>query len=268
MGTEQQVLLHDITGDGDPIVLVPGGLSGWRSWIPHAERLATHRRVIRVQLRSIELAEASERHPDDYGPHTERDALLATVDALGLDRFDLVGWSYGGHVALAFALAYPERVRTLTVIEPPAAWVLRETGHASAASASDEAFDRSFAHRELTVDDLKAFLVRAGFGQPGDDFESSPSWPVWKRNRQALAINGTIHDYTGSLDRLRTLDMPILVVRGTDTTESFVTIAGDIAATAPNATLLELPGGHACHIQHIDRFLEELERHTSGAVAR
>ena len=53
----QTVLLHEVKGQGDPIVLVPGGLSGWLSWIPHAERLSKERMVVRVQLRSIELAE-------------------------------------------------------------------------------------------------------------------------------------------------------------------------------------------------------------------
>ena len=56
----QNLLLHEINGQGEPIVLVPGGLSGWLSWIPHAERISTKRMVVRVQLRSIELAEAGE----------------------------------------------------------------------------------------------------------------------------------------------------------------------------------------------------------------
>ena len=29
----QRVLLHEVKGQGEPIVLVPGGLSGWLSWI-------------------------------------------------------------------------------------------------------------------------------------------------------------------------------------------------------------------------------------------
>jgi pimeloyl-ACP methyl ester carboxylesterase len=123
----QKVLLHEVKGQGEPIVLVPGGLSGWLWWIPNAERLSTDRIVVRVQLRSVELAEAGEPFPTNYGTLTEREALRATVDELGLDSFDLAGWSYGGHVSLAFALEYPERVRTLTVIEPPAVWILRET---------------------------------------------------------------------------------------------------------------------------------------------
>lgn len=259
----ERVLLYEVRGKEEPIVLVPGGLSGWLSWIPHAERLSTERMVVRVQLRSVELAEAGETFPDDYGTLTEREALLATVDDLGLDSFDLAGWSYGGHVALAFTLEYPERVRTLTLIEPEASWILRETGHAADVLAGNEAYDRSFSGREITIEDLKNFLVRAGLGGPGHDFESLPSWPVWVCNRQVLSIIGTIHDYADSLERLRSLETPVLVVKGTDTTEQDAAVVDDLAAAVPRARLLELPGDHASHIQNIDRFLDELARHTA-----
>ena len=63
----QKALLYEVIGQGEPIVLVPGGLSGWLSWIPHAERLSKERTVVRVQLRSIELAEAGEPLPDAMG---------------------------------------------------------------------------------------------------------------------------------------------------------------------------------------------------------
>jgi pimeloyl-ACP methyl ester carboxylesterase len=259
----QKVLLHEVRGQGEPIVLVPGGLSGWLSWIPHAERLSTERMVVRVQLRSVELAEAGEPFPADYGILTEREALRTTVDELGLESFDLAGWSYGGLVALTFVLEYPERVRTLTLIEPDAFWIPRETGHISDALAEAEADDRSLSGREITVRDLKDLLVRAGLGEPGDDFESLPGWPVWVRNRQVLSILGTLWDYTDSLDRLRALEIPVLAVKGTDTTEVPAVTVDDLAATAPYGRVLELPGGHACQIENIDRFLEELARHTA-----
>lgn len=259
----QKSLLHEVRGQGEPIVLVPGGLSGWLSWIPHAERLSTERMVVRVQLRSVELAEAGEPFPADYGILTEREALHATVNELGLDSFDLAGWSHGGFVALAFALEYPERVRTLTLIEPGAFWILRETGHASEALARAEADDRSLSGREITIRDFKDFLVRAGLGKPEDDFESLPGWPVWVRNRQVLSIFGTLWDYTDSLERLRTLEISVLAVKGTDTTELEAAVVDNLAATAPNVRVLELPGGHASHIENIDRFLAELTRHTA-----
>jgi pimeloyl-ACP methyl ester carboxylesterase len=260
----QKVLLHEVRGQGESIVLVPGGLSGWLSWIPHAERLSKERMAVRVQLRSVELAEAGEPFPADYGILTEREALLATVDELGLEIFDLAGWSHGGFVSLAFALEYPERVRTLTLIEPGAFWILRETGHASDALAGAEADDRSLSDRAITVRDLEDFLGRAGLGEPGDDFESLPQWPVWVRNRQVLSIFGTLWDYTDSLERLRALEIPVLAEKGSDTTELEAAVVDDLAATAPNVRVLELPGGHASHIENIDRFLDELTSHTAA----
>jgi pimeloyl-ACP methyl ester carboxylesterase len=264
----QKSLLYEGKGQGEPIVLVPGGLSGWLSWIPHAERLSTERMAIRVQLRSVELAEAGEPFPEDYGVLTEREALHATVNELGLDSFDLAGWSHGGLVSLAFALEYPERVRTLTLIEPEAPWILRETGHAADALTGNEAYDRSMTGREITVNDLKDFLVRAGLGESGDDFESLPQWPVWVRNRQVLSIFGTLWDYTDTLERLRALDIPVLAVKGTDTTEQDAAVVYDLVATVPRGRLLELPGGHASHIENIDRFLEELDTHIAVSKMR
>jgi pimeloyl-ACP methyl ester carboxylesterase len=86
---------------------------------------------------------------------------------------------------------------------------------------------------------------------------------VWVRNRQVLSTIGTIHDYTDSLQRLRALEIPILTVKGTDTTEQDAAVVDDLAATAPRVRLLDLPGGHASHIENIDRFLDELTRHTA-----
>ncbi len=41
--TEAQILHAKSTGQGMPLVLVPGGLTGWASWEPHVGRLATSR---------------------------------------------------------------------------------------------------------------------------------------------------------------------------------------------------------------------------------
>jgi pimeloyl-ACP methyl ester carboxylesterase len=264
----ERPLLYEVTGQGDPIVLMPGTLTGWIFWIAHAEQLASHHTVIRAQLRNVELAEAGQPIPASYAFTTERDALLATVNSLGLETFDLAGWSSGAMAALVFALEYPQRVRTLTLIEPPAFWVLRATGYPAKALAPIEAADRALLGKEVTIDDLKEFLVRAGLGDAGADFESHPRWPVMVRNRQAISTNAVVWNYTDSLERLRSLDMPILAVKGSDTADFLAAGTERIAAIAPDATLLELPGGHACHIENIDRFLEALEAHLSGIAVR
>ncbi len=147
------------------------------------------------------------------------------------------------------------------MIEPPAVWILRETGHAAEALGRSEAYDRSVSGGQLSIDDLKAFLLRAGLAKPDEDVETMPGWPVWVRNRQALSINRTIWDYTASLAQLRALDVPVLAVKGSETTEDLAAIVADLAAVVPHGRVLTLPGGHACHLENMDRFLEELTRH-------
>jgi len=66
-----------------------------------------------------------------------------------------------------------------------------------------------------------------------DDFESLPSWPVWVRNRQVVSVNGTIWDYAVSLDRLRTLDVPLLAVKGTETTDDLTAPPLQMAGLCP-----------------------------------
>jgi pimeloyl-ACP methyl ester carboxylesterase len=242
---------------------MPGTLTWWVAWGAPAERLAAPHRVVRAQARVIELVEAGMPIPASYGIPMEREALRSTVDALGLDRFDLAGWSLGGGVSLSFALAYPERVRTLTLIEPAALWLLRATGYDAATLDAAEAGDRALAGKQVTIDDLKAFLVYAGIGAPGTDFEAHPRWPIMARNRQAISTLSAEWDERESVERLRTLDVPILAVKGTETSELLGAIVDALAATAPRVTLLELPGGHACHLEQLDRFLEALEAHLS-----
>lgn len=256
-----ELLLYDVTGHGDPIVLVPGILTGWASWAAHAERLAANHLVVRVQVRNVELAEAGVPIPGTYGIQTEVDGLEATLEHVGLDRVDIAGWSLGGGVALAFAIQHPQRVKSLILVEPAAPWVLKELGYADASFRAQELAERAMSGKHVTIDDLKSFLIVAGLGGPDSDFESHPRWPLMVRNRQALSVVGSVWEYTDSLDRLRGLDVPVLVVRGTEGTATDRAICDAIAATAPNASLLELPGDHSCHIQEIDRFLAAVEHH-------
>ena len=49
-------------------------------------------------------------------------------------------------------------------------------------------------------------------------------------------------------------------------TEDLAAIVDDLVATVPHGRVLELRGNHACHLQNMDRFLEELARHIAGVA--
>ena len=74
---------------------------------------ARRRRLPGDRLRPARLRA---HHVDPDGPPgTAADDLKALTDALGLDRFHLVGTAAGGIVAIDFALAFPDRLRSLVV---------------------------------------------------------------------------------------------------------------------------------------------------------
>lgn len=261
---QPRVLQHEVTGAGDPIVLAPGILSGWVSWIPHAERLSKTRRVVRVQPIHSELATRGELPPAGYDWRTERDSLRATIDDLDIARADFVGWSGGGRSLIEFSAEFPDRVRTLTLVEPAAYWVLDQSDRRDQVPHWDIEVSKRLAGRPVTEDELLEFLDAAGMAGPVD-FRDMPSWPVWVQNRNALASDLALAYPDRKLDELRAFDRPVMLVYG-DATEPWLKAVPEIlAATYPRSRLLELPGNHACHIQSIDLFLKELEEHLARA---
>jgi hypothetical protein len=47
---EPRVLTYELKGEGEPIPLVPGGLTGWLSWIPHGEEQAHEQPLERIRF--------------------------------------------------------------------------------------------------------------------------------------------------------------------------------------------------------------------------
>jgi pimeloyl-ACP methyl ester carboxylesterase len=260
---EPRVLQHEDKGAGPPIVLVPGALTGWLSWIPHTERLSATRRAIRVQPIHNELGSAGEPGDLSYNAETERESLRLTIDELGLDTADFAGWSGGGRALIEFTLQYPERVRSLTLVEPAAYWVLEQLGQ------RDEEVERAnemigrIAGRDVSDEDLNQFLELAGFIQPGEDARRNPNWERWAPHKQALSWQQSVDRSGRSLDELGSISCPVLLVKGTVTADWLKRVVDVLGQRIPNATVLELEGDHASHIESIDTFLDALEAHLS-----
>jgi pimeloyl-ACP methyl ester carboxylesterase len=263
---EPRVLTYEESGEGEPLVLYPGGLTGWLSWIPHAERLQDAYRVIRMQPIHNELGTAGQPGDPGYSIVTERESLRLTLDAMQLDRVDVAAWSSGGRGMIEFAIEYPQRVRTMTLVEPATGWVLAAMGEPDDA---EESFLSDHAGHRLTEDDLADFLVLAGFADSTDAARVHPGWASWLEHRQALSWQSmALARPNRSLEDLALVGAPTLLVKGTDSAPAArraVDILGDLL---PNAVVLELPGDHAAHIVSIDRFLDEMRSHIEAAGPR
>lgn len=106
-------LSYVVAGDGPPVVLVHAGVADHRMWDALVPALAARHTVIRYDLRGF-----GESAPPT-GPFGETDDLRRLLDHLGHERVRLVGASWGGRVAVDFALSHPGRVASLALLAPP-----------------------------------------------------------------------------------------------------------------------------------------------------
>lgn len=262
---EPRVLNHHSLGEGEPVVLVPGALTGWLSWIPHQERLAARYRAIRVQPVHNELGSAGAPGDPGYTAVTERESLRLTLDALGLKRPHLVGWSGGGKSALEFAMEYPGRLRSLTLVEPAVYWILEQLGDSLDEVERANTLHRLFG-REVTEDDLAHFLQLAGFVPSADVARSHPSWERWLGHRMALSWQGEAVDHPQrTVKELTNVTCPTLLTKGTQTSPWLKRVVDVLGERLANATIAEFDGDHAHHIERIDAFLATLEAHLARA---
>jgi pimeloyl-ACP methyl ester carboxylesterase len=262
---EPRALTHEIKGDGEPVVLVPGGLTGWVSWIPHADRLSARWRVIRVQPIHNELGSAGQPGDPGYTVETERESLRMTLDALGIETAHFAGWSAGGKALIEFALAYPQRIRTLTLVEPEAYWILQQLGAPDPDAERTDAFIHALFGKEVTENDLAAFLGNAGLASSKEEARKDPYWDRAVPHRMTLSWLSPLLGPSGrSIEEVANIRCPVLLVKGSVTTETDKRVVEILGERLPSATVLELPGDHASHIQSIDAFLEAFEKHLAA----
>jgi pimeloyl-ACP methyl ester carboxylesterase len=259
---EPRVLTNEVKGGGSPLVLLPGGLTGWVSWVSYADLLAAKWQTIRVQPIHNELGSAGRRGDAGYTAAVERDSLLMTLDDLGIGTADFVGWSGGGRALLEFALAYPERVRTLTLVEPAAYWILDGLGETDPEVTRLNRFFHGLAGQDVTEDDLAEFCQLAGLVSSADKARENPHWGSWVPHRMALSWGSEQADRPErSVDDLAGISCPVLLVHGDATTDWIKRVVAVLDERLPDTRVLELPGDHACHLENPDVFPTELERH-------
>lgn len=176
-------------------------------------------------------------------------AALAHIDG----PTDLVGHSGGAVAALQIALAMPEKVRSLTLLEP----VL------FAAARGHPEFDdhaRRMAPYEAALaagDRMRAaelFTSVWGTGTPWAEIEERSRRYMADRIHLIAAGMPALADDNGAIlaeGRLEALEVPVMMIIGTDCPPVIPRIAEEIAARLPDVGLAEVPGaGHLLPVTH------------------
>jgi pimeloyl-ACP methyl ester carboxylesterase len=235
---------------GDPddaaIVLLHGGGLSSAEWLDVAPALARAHRVVAFDARGCG---ASDPDPERrYGVATIAADLERLRAPLGLDRFALVGHSFGAVTACVYAAEHPDAVSAVVLLDGGPADHVRP--------ASLENPPLSFASRDAAAAALARSLPH-GFPDWYFDarFDTQPdgslTWRSDMRGRVRWSADGGEPLIPALWPYVEALQAPTLVLRGEESPLFPRENAVRMTEVNPLVRLVEIPG--AAHFVHIDR---------------
>jgi len=109
---------YETYGAGRPLILLNGIMMSTRSWLPFIETFADHNQVIVFDM--LDQGQSSKLPGQAYTQAIQVQTLVALIDHLKLLKVSLAGISYGGEVALQFAVSHPNRLERLILLNTSA----------------------------------------------------------------------------------------------------------------------------------------------------
>jgi 2-succinyl-6-hydroxy-2,4-cyclohexadiene-1-carboxylate synthase len=265
-------VVWDEEGEGGrPFVLVHGFTGSRKDFAPSLPDLADLGRTLAPALRG----HADGYHAHDPAAYTLEAAaadLVAWLDALGLDRVDLLGHSMGGFVAERIALEHPERVASLVLMDTAGRamrWMdadLFEVGGRIAVERGVAALHEIL--RERAADDpTRTAADRRREAQWGPE----RFW-AWRRERfvgmdpHAVAPFGrAIAEHPDWLERLGAIRCPTLVLVGEED-GPFLECAEELVRAIPGAEHAVIPeAGHQPQVENPGPWTRALRDHLERA---
>ncbi len=244
--------------DGEVVVMLHGFGGDKDNWPLYARYFTRRHRVIAPDLPGFGN---NTRDPElNYGGVTQTERLHAFINELGLDNIHLAGNSMGGYIALNYALAHPQGVKTLTLIDNAGVDSINKS---ELELAIDEGKNPLVATSLEDFDRLMDFIMHKRI--PSPRFMMKAFYAVQKRHFEFLdGIFWQIIDEALNeplTERLGELSMPTLVIWGRHDRLIDVSCTDVMAAKIPDnkvviledaghVPMIEFPGVTARH--HIE----------------
>ncbi|MFI1725335.1 alpha/beta fold hydrolase [Streptomyces sp. NPDC020489] len=243
-----------LRGEGEPLVVLPGGPMRASAYLGDLGGLSAHRRLALLDLRGT----GDSAVPAD--PATYRcDRLVDDVEALrthlGLERMDLLAHSAGGSLAMLYAARYPRRVRRLVLVTTiPWALGMPVTDAdrlAAAALRKDEPwFEEAFPAFEASLTGTGGYdpvFAPFFYGRWDESAAAHDARGEEEFNEEAAEVYGSdgAYDPDATREALGRFEGPVLVLAGSLDNGPRPEQAGRAAEVFPHAELAVQPGaGH------------------------
>jgi len=145
-------LFYEEAGEGEAILLIHGSQEDYRAFLPQLELLKEDFRVITYSRKYNYPNNNQYKEGTPFNPMTEAEDVETLRNKIGLKKFHVVGHSYGGLIAMAYAIKYQNNLKSLIVSEPP---VLNIAGCEESLKATEEGLlkklNAAFASKDSTL---------------------------------------------------------------------------------------------------------------------
>lgn len=252
-------------GSGPETVVLHGGPGAHHDYLlPGFDLLARGRTLVYYDQRGGGRSPVPRDVPVGWREHVAD--LEALRVAWGMERLALAGYSWGGLLALLYAIAHPDRVERLALVSPAPAW-----------RAARAEFERRFAERSQAPPIVAARRELQASGLREADSEA------YRRRAFELSVAGYFHDWRRATDLtpfritgrtqeavweslgeydlrpdLARLRVPARVVHGEDDPIPMET--AETLATALGAALHRVPRcGHVPYLEQPEAFVAALD---------
>jgi 2-succinyl-6-hydroxy-2,4-cyclohexadiene-1-carboxylate synthase len=246
----------EISGEGFPFLLLHGFTGDSSTWEPFYDKWGKHSKLIIPDIighGKTDSPEDTNRYQIEYAA---RD-LFELLDQLGIVQVDLLGYSMGGRLAIAFANLYPNRVRKL-ILESSSPGLVSEGERKT---------------RRMKDGELAEFIKEKGIKSFVDYWEDIPLFSSMKSlplevqqsiRKQRLANNpvGLSNSLKGMgtgaqpsfWERLHLLQNEVLLVTG-EMDEKFCRVAEKMIEEIKNGKWITIKNsGHANHVEEKEKF--------------
>jgi len=254
------------SGQTPTLVLVMGYGGSLRVW-PESfvEQLAKKFDVITYDNRGTGLSFLPEVETD-YTTQTMAGDLDEVVNALGLRRFHLLGYSMGGCIAIEYALRFSDKVQSL--------FLLSTTGGGSLYTKPDKALSMAMANPQgKTLWEIYQYTFQLMYS-PESYIKVEPKlraiYEVAKSNptrpKTLLGHTNAFKHFDASTS-IAALTMPVTVLTGEDDRLMPMQNSQALSRALSNATLVVVPAcEHGVHIEQEDLVVTEIEKLAARAV--
>jgi 3-oxoadipate enol-lactonase len=246
-------IYYEVHGEGEPVIFLHGIMMNTMSWSGFIPELSKRFKLILLDFR--DQGQSSKMH-EQYSQDIHVGDVAHLLDGLNLSKVHMMGLSYGGQVALRFALQYQKRMKSLCLFNTPNRITrhLLEIGKAweTAAELHDGArFFRlavPFIYSELFYETHLDFLMerQKTFKSllPKEWFDGF------------IRLSRSVKGYSVSREELKTIEVPTLLVGADQDIVVSQRSMKDIHENIPKCEFMMIPHAwHGAFLERMDEFL-------------